>query len=110
MKAVQVHAVPSSVQEPRGPFPPELRGFNPGYIGLDPDGTDLSGMEWYEDDANIAAQPEIVVDYQPEEGYGNTDFPDGATAQNNFRPVKYYRCKDCLARVSEHDLDAHDCE
>ena len=81
VRAVQVHPVPERVQEPIGPFPEHL--FD---------------------------EPEIVADYHPEDDEAGADFQLGATAQNNYKPVKYYRCKSCHARVTEKELESHVCE
>lgn len=110
VQAVQAHAVPKSVTQPRGPFPPEMQGYNPGYASLSAEGADFSSMEYYEDDASPAAQPEIITDYMSEDDEGHSSLPDGATAQNNYRAPKYYRCKTCYARLEEQELDDHDCE
>jgi hypothetical protein len=77
----QGHPVPTRVTQPQGPFPPEL---------------------FY--------QSEVINEYEeafPEDG-GN--FALGATAQNNFKPLKWFRCYDCHARVREDELDLHQCE
>lgn len=81
VKAVQAHPVPSRVHEPRGPFPD-----------------------------HIFDEPEIVSDYTSEDDEAGINFEPGATAQNNYSPVKYYRCKACHARVASNDLELHACE
>ena len=110
VKAVQAHAVPKNVHNPRGPFPPEMQGFNPGYTELGDNGFDLSTTERYDEDAHPAAQPEVVYDYEPEASEDGTGFELGATAQNDFKPEKRYRCKYCNIRVLEHELEDHECE
>ena len=80
-QAVQVHDVPSQAMAPRGPFP----------------------EEWLR-------EPEIVVDYSPEAPEDGANFAPGSTAQNNYRPPKYLRCKACLARVLETETAQHICE
>jgi hypothetical protein len=79
--AVQVHAVPSTVGRPRGPFPAELFG-----------------------------RPEVVTDYEPQPDGGGDPVPEDGTAQNGFRHVRWYRCRDCLTAVPEYALDDHTCE
>ena len=77
----QGHPVPDRITRPRGPFPPELFINEP-----------------------------TVYEYEqayPEDG---SDFQEGATAQNNFVPLKWYRCYDCHERVREDELDDHECE
>ena len=81
VKAVQAHPVPAVVYEPKGPFP-----------------------------AHIFEEPEIVTEYEIEADEHGENFEPGATAQNNYKPVKYYRCKACWERVSERELSSHDCE
>jgi hypothetical protein len=80
-QAVQVHAVPSQATSPKGPFPPEL-----------------------------LREPKIVVEYESQSPEDGADFERGATAQNNYRPPKYLRCKACLARVLETETALHVCE
>lgn len=81
VQAVQAHPVPKRVHEPRGPFPDHL--FD---------------------------EPEIVDRYPVEQDENGGEYALGATAQNNYKPVKYYRCKTCDARVSGTHLEAHVCE
>ena len=110
VQAVQAHAVPKTAHAPRGPFPPELRGFNPKSGELSVEGADMDGLDEYEDDAHPAAQPEIITDYAPEQNEDGWGFELGATAQNNFKPEKRYRCRYCRTLVLENQLDYHDCE
>lgn len=81
VRAIQVHPVPERVQEPIGPFPEHL--FD---------------------------EPEIVSDYRSEDDEGGGDFQLGATAQNNYKPTKNYRCRTCHAKVTEQELSTHACE
>lgn len=109
--AVQAHAVPKSAHAPRGPFPPEMRGFNPRSVEFDDNGSaELSDLDVWEDDAHPAAQPEIVTDYAPEQNEDGWGFEPGATAQNNFKPEKRYRCRHCGTLVLENQIDYHECE
>lgn len=80
VKAIQVHPVPEKVHSPRGPFPPEL-----------------------------FREPEIVKDYLSEEDETGNNTPLGATAQNNFKPPKYLRCRVCHTRVLETETELHEC-
>lgn len=52
------------------------------------------------------------VNYEYEQAYAEDgeNFPLGATAQNNFTPLKWYRCNDCDGRVREDELDLHECD
>lgn len=81
VKAVQAHPVPSTVHEPRGPFP-----------------------------VHIFDEPEVVSDYAVENDEHGSNFEPGATAQNNYKPIKYFRCKNCRAKVAELSLSRHVCE
>jgi hypothetical protein len=79
--AVQVHPVPKTMVSPKGPFPREL--FD---------------------------EPDIVVDYESSDNEDGSDFPLGATSQNDFKPVRYLRCSVCLVRVLETETQDHVCE
>jgi len=79
--AVQVHPVPKTMMDPKGPFPREL--FD---------------------------EPDIVVDYEPQDNEDGSNFPLGATAQNDFKPIRYLRCSVCLVRVLETETQDHVCE
>lgn len=81
VKAKQAHPVPNKVTNPTGPFPREL-----------------------------FKESKIVDDYQPALNEDGMDFEKGATAQNNFKPPKYLRCKACHARVTEEEAVLHECE
>lgn len=109
VQAVQAHAVPKTVHNPRGPFPPEMQGFNPGYTELGDEGFDRTTTERYDEDAHPAAQPEIVYEYAQEQGEDGSDYDLGATAQNDFKPQRFFRCRHCMARVLEHEIEEHEC-
>ena len=81
VKAVQAHPVPDRVHEPRGPFPD-----------------------------HIFDEPEINTEYSSEDDEAGINFEPGATAQNNYKPVKYYRCKTCQVRVTYEGTETHVCE
>lgn len=81
VRAVQAHPVPDKVHEPRGPFPDHL--FD---------------------------EPEINTEYESEYDEAGAEYELGATAQNNYKPVKHFRCRTCHARVVSTDLDIHTCE
>ena len=80
-QAIQVHPVPSTATDPKGPFPREL-----------------------------FKEPDIVDDYEPEYAEDGANFPLGSTAQNNFKPQRYLRCAVCLVRVLETETQDHVCE
>ena len=75
----QGHPVPDAATYAKGPFPPEL-----------------------------FQRPEVVVDYEPDNGGGETAI--GGTAQNNFAPLKYFKCRVCLEIISEREVPDHVCE
>lgn len=106
---IQVHKVPDKVEQPQGPFPPHLRGYNPKVgASLGTDGADFDSFDVYDEQAHPAAQPDLIYTdgaYE-EDGSG---FALGATVQNNYKPPKYLRCAACLARVLEHETEAHVC-
>lgn len=81
VQAVQAHPVPKRVYEPRGPFP-----------------------------EHIFDEPEIVDEYSVEQDEHGGEYALGATAQNNYKPVKQYRCKSCNNKVSATHLESHICE
>lgn len=76
----QGHPVPETAHQPRGPFPPEL-----------------------------FKSPEIISDYVPQPD-GGVDVPVGGTAQNNFQPSRWFRCKLCAEHLREAEVMDHDCE
>jgi len=78
--APQAHPVPDKVTHAYGPFSPEL-----------------------------LREPELVV-VTPAFNEDGSEFPLGATAQNNFKPPRYLRCGACFARVLETDTADHVCE
>ena len=55
-------------------------------------------------------EPEIVYDYSPAYAEDGSNFPLGATIQNNFQPLKFLRCALCLMRVLETETENHICE
>ena len=77
----QGHPFPSQRMEPRGPFPPEL-----------------------------FREPEIIVDYDSQPDGGGDPIPEGSTAQNNFRELRWFRCRLCQEVLIESALDDHICE
>ena len=81
VQAEQAHYVPPAPHLPHGPFPQELYVREP-----------------------------IVYDNEPEPDGGGPVIPEGATAQNDYRPLKWYRCRFCLETVREDELEAHRCE
>lgn len=79
--AVQVHPVPATATNPKGPFPREL-----------------------------FREPDLVIDYDSQYSEDGSEHPLGATAQNNYNPPKYLRCARCFARVLEGETQEHSCE
>ena len=77
----QGHPVPATAHSPKGPFPPELFASGP-----------------------------IISDYVPQGDNGGESMPLGATAQNNFQPSRWFRCKLCAEHLRESEVMDHDCE
>jgi hypothetical protein len=71
--AVQIHPFPKHAVRPQGPFPPEQQGYEPEY-----------GNQ-----AHILAEPKLVREYPAAENEDGSDYALGATAQNNFKPLRY---------------------
>jgi hypothetical protein len=78
--ARQAHPIPLTAYSARGPFPQELFASSP-----------------------------VITDYQPQPDGGGEVIEEGATAQNNFQPTRWYRCTFCDDLVSEHHLEEHVC-
>jgi hypothetical protein len=76
----QGHPVPTTAGGARGPFPPELYRSLP-----------------------------VVEEYEQRSGNGGPEIPVEGTAQNNFRPYKWFKCRKCQALVHEPDLNIHQC-
>jgi hypothetical protein len=76
----QGHPVPRTALPPRGPFPSEL----------------------------YTSQP-VVETYVGISGNGSPEVPAEGTAQNNFTPYKWYRCKLCSELVRQDALADHIC-
>lgn len=55
-------------------------------------------------------RPNPVVEGPSDLDDGGGVVPEGSTAQNKFREVKWFRCNDCNAVVRETHLDGHVCE
>ena len=81
IKTKQGHPVPKTAGYAKGPFPPEL-----------------------------FEQPEVISDYTPQPDGGEEEIPLGATAQNNFKGIRWFRCKTCKDIVPENKLGDHTCE
>lgn len=76
----QGHPVPSRVMPKQGPFPNELYASAP-----------------------------VNTEYEKISGNGGPEIPLGSTAQNNFKPLKWFRCNLCNDVVKESDLSNHVC-
>lgn len=77
----QGHPVPSRSLPTQGPFPRE-----------------------------IFTHPPVVENYDQISGNGGPEVPFGSTAQNNFKPLKWFRCKGCSLTIKELDIQYHVCE
>lgn len=56
--------------------------------------------------SEVLAPPVITYDDSDPDNI----YPPGATAQNNYRGVTMYRCRDCSATLTEDQLEDHACE
>jgi hypothetical protein len=79
--AVQAHPVPKTLINPRGPFPVEL--FD---------------------------EPEIIDEYDQDLAEDGSNFPVGATVQNNYAGPRKLVCSSCDARVFENKTGDHECD
>lgn len=77
----QGHPVPSRALPTQGPFP-----------------------------RDIFSHPPVSEDYEQISGNGGPEIPFGSTAQNNFKPFKWFRCTECNVKVKETDLNYHRCD
>lgn len=77
----QGHPVPSRVMSPMGPFPSDL------YV-----------------------REAVITDYAPQSDGGGDEIPDEGTAQNNYQPYRWFRCRECGVVVREDEVPDHLCE
>jgi len=56
--------------------------------------------------AELYQRSEVITEYQSAED----DVPTGATAQNNFREPKSFKCRYCEEVMYEHKTFDHICE
>lgn len=77
----QGHPVPKTAIGAQGPFPREL------YMSMP-----------------------VVVDYDRISGNGGPEVPFGSTAQNEFKPLRWVRCTECMKVFKEQDADNHTCD
>lgn len=54
----------------------------------------------------IFFRPDVIHEY----ARPGDEIVEGATAQNNFKPPKIFKCRDCEALVYEVDIPTHECE
>lgn len=54
-------------------------------------------------------EPEIVDDYLPAMNEDGLGIPEGATAQNNFKPIKWLYCGVCYEKVKSTETENHVC-
>ena len=53
----------------------------------------------------IFMRPEVIHDY----ARPGDEILEGATAQNQFRPPKVFKCRNCEELVLEHEIPDHEC-
>jgi hypothetical protein len=76
----QGHPLPKTAGYAQGPFPPEL----------------------------YRSQP-VIEEYESITGNGGPEIPEGGTPQNNFQPLKWFKCKYCDDTIAENKLASHIC-
>lgn len=76
----QGHPIPHTAMPTQGPFPREL------YMSLP-----------------------VITEYEGISGNGGPEVPFGSTAQNDFRPLKWVRCTECLEVLKEDQTSSHEC-
>ena len=60
-------------------------------------------------DYDVTAESEINYDYASESPDDGSNFAEGATAQNDFKPERLFRCKKCLIKLVESEIKLHIC-
>lgn len=58
----------------------------------------------------LFTHPPVVENYEQISGNGGPEIPFGSTAQNNFKPLRWFKCKQCHITIKEADLQYHVCE
>lgn len=58
---------------------------------------------------DIFSHPPVVTDYEKISGNGGPEIPFGSTAQNNYKPLKWVRCKNCSEVIKESNISIHSC-
>lgn len=76
----QGHPIPSKAHRPNGPFPPEL-----------------------------LEQPRVIYDYPRQGDDGLEEGHLEGTAQDNFKPIKWFSCNSCNEVLAESKLETHTC-
>lgn len=101
--AKQVHPVPSHVYSPKYGVESPYDNGAPGWASGRATSPDLF-------ETDIGYESEIVDDYFPAMPEDGSDIPLGATAQNNFQPIKWLYCSVCYERVKSTETGSHVCE
>lgn len=57
----------------------------------------------------LFTHPPVVTDYQQVSGNGGPEIPLGATAQNDYKALKWFKCKSCADVIKESELTRHVC-
>lgn len=58
---------------------------------------------------DIYTHPPVVTEYEQISGNGGPEIPYGSTAQNNYKPLKWVRCKKCSEVIKQSDIQYHTC-
>jgi hypothetical protein len=56
----------------------------------------------------LLAQPKVVYEYDRQDDLQGV--PIEGTAQNDFKPTRWFKCNDCLTVISEAQIEVHTCE
>lgn len=67
-------------------------------------------LDYFDDLVDTGRDLPVNDEYTPAEDEGHSNLEPGATAQNNYRPDKMYRCRHCNERVAAVNLESHVCE
>jgi hypothetical protein len=57
----------------------------------------------------LFSHPPVNTEYEQVSGNGGPEVPWGSTAQNNFKPYRWFKCTECRETIKEPDLESHIC-
>lgn len=102
-EAKQVHYIPPRVYSPRYGYMSSYDVDSPAWSTRRSSSPDLF-------DSSIGEESTLIDDYMPAMPEDGMDVPVGATAQNNFQPIKWLYCSACYEKVKATETDNHTCE